>query len=137
MADDYVKAPSDVKELVNKIRSKYYSKYKKAKIITLMKLGKWSKYGTIARVSTKQRQAGIDADYILTLQADAWRHFDKRQKKALVDHELAHMRIVKTKKGKQFRLRHHEVEEFIDIVKRHGKWQESLERMHEAMEKSK
>lgn len=130
---DYLKAPSEVLHLVKKIRHKYYHKFHKAKIVTLMRTGKWDKYGTIAKVSKKQRQAGVDGDYILTFNADEWGHFEKKQKLALVDHELYHIKLLKSKKGLKWNLRHHDCEEFIDIVKRYGTWRDSLVKMKEAM----
>jgi hypothetical protein len=130
---DYFKAPSEVTKLVKDIRHKYYSKFRKAKIVILMRTGKWDKYGTMALVSKKARKAGVDGDYVLTFNADEWAGLGHKGQKALVDHELRHMARKKTKKGTQFKLFHHEVEEFIDIVKRHGMWRESLTRMKEAM----
>ena len=137
MSVDYFHAPSEVKEIVKKIRHKYYPKFHKAKIIILMRTGKWNKLGTISRVSKKQRQAGIDADYILTLSGLAWDDLSKKQKQALVDHELCHMVRLKKKSGTQWKLRHHEVEEFKDIVKRYGLWQNSLVEMFNTMKESK
>jgi hypothetical protein len=133
MSSDYFKATTEVLDLVKKIRHKHYSKFHKAKIVTLMRTGKWDKYGTIAKVSKKQRQAGVDGDYILTFNADEWAHLHTKAKHALVDHELYHMARKKTKAGTKFLLRHHDVEEFIDIVKRYGTWRPSLVDMKHAM----
>jgi hypothetical protein len=133
MSVEYFAAPNEVDHLVTKIRKRHYPKFHKAGIVILMRSGKWDKYGTIARVSKKQRLAGINGDYILTFNADEWPHLDKKQRQALVDHELYHMVRHKTKKGTQFKLRHHYVEEFIDIVKRYGTWRPSLVGMKHAM----
>lgn len=133
MSVDYFKPTSEIKALVKKIRHKYYDKFKKAKIVILMRTGKWDKYGTLALVSKKLRKAGVDGDYVLTLNADEWEHLGSKGQKALVDHELYHMAKKKTKKGTQFKLRHHDVEEFVDIVKRYGTWRPSLVEMKQAM----
>jgi hypothetical protein len=130
---DYFKAPSEVTKLVKDIRHKYYSKFRKAKIVILMRTGKWDKYGTMGLVSKKARKAGVDGDYILTFNADEWAGLGHKGQKALVDHELRHMCRQKTKNGIKFKIYHHDVEEFIEIVKRHGMWRESLTRMKEAM----
>lgn len=130
---DYFKAPGEVRKLVKKIRSKYYHKFKRAKIVILMRTGNWDKYGTIGRVSKKQRQAGVDGDYILTLNSDEWGGLSSKAKRALIDHELYHMAKKKTRNGTKFALRHYDVEEFVDIVKRYGTWRESLAKMKEAM----
>ena len=133
MAEKFSSSSKDILALIKHIRAKYYSAFKHAKIITLMRNGKWSKYGTISRVSEAQRKAGIDADYILTLSATAWESFHTKQKKALVDHELAHMVLKETKKGTQYKLKHHDVEEFCAIVKRYGEWSPNLTRFRKAM----
>lgn len=130
---DYFKAPSEVKDLVKKVRKKFYSKFKKARIVILMRTGKWDKYGTLAKVSKKQRQAGVDGDYVLTFNADEWAGLKTKGQTALVDHELYHMARKKTKTGTKFLLRHHDVEEFVDIVKRYGTWRPSLIAMKDAM----
>lgn len=121
-------------EIVRHIRHKYYKEYRDAKIITIMRNGKWSKYGTIHVVSEEQRKVGVQADYILTLSGDAWEKFSSKQKKALVDHELAHMVVKKTKKGIKYRCRHHDVEEFAAIAKRYGAWSPNLEKFKKALE---
>jgi hypothetical protein len=130
---DYFKAPKEVRSLVKKIRKKYYPKFRKAKIVILMRTGKWDKYGTMATVSKKARKAGVDGDYVLTFNAEEWPHLSSKSKAALVDHELFHMHRKKTKKGTQYLLKHHDVEEFVDIVKRYGTWRESLVQMKDAM----
>lgn len=133
MSVDYFKAPDKIESIVKKVRKRYFKDFRKAKIKTLMRTGKWDKYGTIARVSKKQVRAGIDADYILTLNADEWPKLNHKQRTALVHHELYHMAKRKTKTGVQWRLRHHDVEEFVEIVKRYGKWRQSLVEMAKAM----
>jgi len=133
MSVDYSKPTSEIKDLVKKIRQKYYPKFRKAKIVILMRTGRWDKYGTLGLVSKKARKAGVDGDYVLTLNADEWEHLGKKGQNALVDHELRHMARKKTKNGTKFKLYHHEVEEFIDIVKRHGTWRPSLVEMKDVM----
>jgi hypothetical protein len=132
---DYIPAPKDVRSVVKEMRAKYYHRFDEAKITTLMRLGKWDKWGTLARVGLKQRMAGIDADYILTLNGTAWPEMTDKQQHALVDHELLHMKIKKTKAGKSFVLRHHDVEEFIDIAKRYGGWSPNLKALGEVLAK--
>jgi hypothetical protein len=130
MAVEYTQAGKKILQLVKEIRNKHYEKFKKAKIIALMRSGKWDKWGTISRVGKMQRRAGIDADYILTLNGEAWPLMTEKQHRALIDHELYHMKKKKTKIGIAFVLRHHDVEEFIDIVKRYGDWTPNLKALH-------
>jgi putative metallopeptidase len=130
---EYVSATKEVRSIVKAMRARHYEKFKKAKIVILLRLGKWNKWGTLARVGKKQRQAGIDGDYILTFNGDAWPKLSEKQKKALVDHELYHMSRKKTKNGVQFKLRDHDVEEFVEIVKRYGDWTPNLKALHEVL----
>jgi|SRR6185312_11554431 len=132
---DFMQPDKNVRRLVKDIRAKNYEKFKKAKIVILMRLGKWDKWGTMQRVSKKMRQAGVDGDYILTLNGDAWPEMSDKQRKALVDHELYHMARKKTKYGVQFKLRDHDVEEFTEIVKRYGAWRPSLQALKEVLSK--
>lgn len=129
MAVEYTAAGKEVRSIVKQIRAKYYAKFSKAKIITLMRSGKWKNWGTIQRVGKMQRRAGIDADYILTLNGDAWLKMTSKQHRALVDHELYHMAKKKQKTGVAFVLRHHDVEEFVAIVKRYGDWSPGLKEL--------
>lgn len=135
MAVEYLPASKDVRSLVKHIRGKYYEKFSKAKIVIIMRLGKWDKWGTMQRVSAKQRQAGIDGDYILTLNGTAWPEMSSKQQKALVDHELLHMAKKKTKSGISWKLRHHDVEEFIGIAKRYGSWTPNLKALQDVLSK--
>ncbi|MGI4812701.1 MAG: putative metallopeptidase [Janthinobacterium lividum] len=131
-------SPSDATVcIVTQIRKKYYSTFKQAKIITIMRNGKWSNYGTIRVVSDEQKQAGINGDYILTLSAPAWDSFNANQKKALVDHELAHMVKKETKKGIIYRCRHHDIEEFNAIVERYGEWRPNITSFRKSLAKGK
>lgn len=132
---EFKKAEKEIRILVKRMRKKYYQKFAKAKILTLMRSGKWDKWGTIQRVGKMQREAGIDADYILTLNADAWPKMSEKQHKALVDHELYHMALKKSKKGTIFALRHHDVEEFVEIVKRYGDWSPGLKELRAILQR--
>ena len=49
----------------------------------------------------------------------AWVRLDHAQRLALLDHELCHV-IGDTDTG--FAMRHHDVEEFNDVIERHGAW---------------
>lgn len=131
----YLPVSPAVRKIVKRMRDKYYKKFAPAKIVIVMRTGRWGKWATIARVSDKQRLAGIDGDYLLTVNADAWVHLSTKQRYALIDHELFHM-VVHTKDGEvKYRLRHHDVEEFNVIIKRHGNWCASLRKMYRTMQR--
>ena len=63
-------------------------------------------------------------------------------KYALIDHEMCHAAPVVNKEGKHkkderdryvWRMRDHDIEEFHEIVKRHGIWKRDLEIFAEAL----
>lgn len=80
-------------------------------------------------------------DWVIILNRDAFGTFTPAQRKALVDHELCHCRPACTKDGTQkrdaqdkalWRVRKHDVEEFAEVVQRHGLWKSDLEAFYQA-----
>lgn len=132
---DYQPATKEVRNLVKEMRVKHYPKFEKAKIVVLLRFGKWDKWGEIGIVGKKQRVCGIDGDYVLTFNGDAWDHLSDKQKNALVFHELYHMARKKTKNGIKFKLRRHDVEEFVEVAKRYGSWTPNLKSLQEVLAK--
>jgi hypothetical protein len=70
----------------------------------------------------------IDSDeetaFVITVWENAWEKLSDRQRKALIDHELCHCRIEedeRTGKAKGV-IVGHDIEEFNDVVRRHGHW---------------
>jgi hypothetical protein len=83
-----------------------------------------------------------DYDFIIVLNKSAWDGFTKDQKLALLDHELCHIMPSEDKNGngqqddrgrKLFRTRRHDIEEFSDVVRRHGLYKKDLEKLAEIM----
>lgn len=82
-------------------------------------------------------------DFIIVLNKEFWQEFDAKQKLALTDHELWHAapkmsedtgEQVHDERGRKvWRLRKHDIEEFIGVVKRHGLWKKDLERFAAAI----
>jgi hypothetical protein len=74
--------------------------------------------GNTALVSDKQRAAGLDLDYIITLAEDEWEFLTSAQRMALLDHELCHCDYSIGEAS----VRGHDIEEFNCIIERHGLW---------------
>lgn len=83
-------------------------------------------------------------DFIILLNKVAWDAFTKEQKLALLDHELCHIMPAEDKNGehlqddrgrKLFRMRRHDIEEFSEVVRRHGVYKKDLERFAEVIAK--
>jgi hypothetical protein len=76
-------------------------------------------------------------DLVILLNRQAWDEFDGRMREALLDHELSHFAVSqdnetgedkRDERGRLcYRIRRHDVEEFTDIVERHGVWKRDLE----------
>lgn len=87
-------------------------------------------------------------DFVILLNKEVWTDdkFDKKRKLALLDHELCHATKSIGKDGHQkrdekkrrvWRTRKHEIEEFREIVERHGCYKRDLELFAEAILKRK
>ncbi len=81
-------------------------------------------------------------DGVLTLNHEVWNSsdFSEAQMRALLDHELCHLDVMNDSNGdpkldeegrKVYRIRKHDVEEFTEIVARHGCWKDDLRRFAE------
>jgi len=61
-------------------------------------------------------------DFVIVIAEDIWSHLADERKRALIDHELCHCRFEDGKAS----IRAHDVEEFSQIVERHGLWNQDL-----------
>lgn len=61
---------------------------------------------------------------MIEINKQAWDPLNKKQKRALIDHELCHC-LWDVEKG--LYMRTHDVEEFSEIIKRHGLWQPDVQ----------
>lgn len=67
-------------------------------------------------------------DFVILLNAEAWQKLEWRQRVALLDHELCHATRSVNKAGESvWRIRKHDVEEFREIIERHGCYKQDLD----------
>jgi predicted metallopeptidase len=64
----------------------------------------------------------LDYDVIIWVSEEDWNRMPLAHRKALIDHELCHIR----KGDNGLTLVGHDVEEFSDVIKRHGMWSADL-----------
>lgn len=86
-------------------------------------------------------------DVLIELAQDIWGQANDEFKVALVDHELGHIGIVRDKDGEvafdegsgrvKIRMNHHDIEEFEDVLQRHGAYHKDLREFLRAYELSK
>jgi predicted metallopeptidase len=71
---------------------------------------------------------GITQDlFLIEIAEDVWEYLDDKTKVALVDHELCHCNVEDDpEKGLILSTRPHDLEEFNEIVVRHGAWRENV-----------
>lgn len=86
--------------------------------------------GNASKVSDKQRVAGLDLDYIITIAYDYWQAMTIEHKKALIDHELCHCDY----NDGDTKMRGHDIEEFQCIIDRYGLWRPDLEKIAPSFE---
>ena len=62
-------------------------------------------------------------NYVLWVHKPTWNTLNENQRKALVYHELCHISHTAKKDGSvKFKLKKHDLEEFLDVVKSFGFW---------------
>lgn len=102
--------------------------------------------GRMRKASELDREF-VKHDLVLVLNRDQWHVLSEPQRLALVDHELCHARASLDSKtlepvhdahgNRVYRLRKHDVEEFREIVERHGLWKADVELFAASTEKAK
>lgn len=68
----------------------------------------------------------VEPFFIIEIAEDVWGLISPPQRDALVDHELSHCRIEHTETGPKLVLATHDVEEFEEVLRRHGLWRSDL-----------
>jgi Putative phage metallopeptidase len=72
-------------------------------------------------------------DLMVTFCWEVWKQLNNFERKALTDHELCHFAL----NNGRWAIRPHNVEEFTDIIARHGDWAGSLRRLETAKKSHK
>jgi len=84
-------------------------------------------WGKARLISAKEREYHPH-DFVLELNFDAWRALEPKQQRALIDHELCHCGAAVDDAGETtYYIRKHDLEEFNEIVERHGLWRKEAE----------
>lgn len=75
-------------------------------------------------------------NFVILLNFEAWNGMSGDQRRALMDHELSHAETVKQSDGEDaedeggrtvYRIRKHDIEEFREVIARHGLYKRDLE----------
>ena len=79
---------------------------------------------------------GVELDFLIEFDWSTWIVMDEESKEALVDHELTHCAY--TDRGDEIvpTTIEHYIEEFPEIVERHGLWHSRLKKMADVMKRT-
>jgi Putative phage metallopeptidase len=137
-------------KLLNEVRDKYHEDTRQARVALAWRLReKPDKDGRIVlgrciKVSDLNKEFA-SWDFIITLNKIVWDdpEFDKKKKLALLDHEMCHAApSLDEESGEHkrdeldrlvYRTKKHSIEEFTEIVERHGCYKSDLERFAETL----
>jgi hypothetical protein len=72
--------------------------------------------------------------FLMEIAADIWEYLEPWQRVALVDHELYHFTIEYDDNGVKLGIRAHDIEEFIEVLVRHGRWDKDLSEFGNALQ---
>lgn len=133
MAIEWWQVPPEVTEMAEELIQEYHPSLLDARIAILFRSeapvtnGK-ATLGMASKVNDKWRPLLEDREmhFVIWLAYDRWEDMDKRQKRALLDHELCHCFIDHDGKPQ---IHPHDFEEFAVVIARHGFWNADLERL--------
>lgn len=73
--------------------------------------------------------------FVIEIAEPVWAILGATERTALVDHELCHLTTEEDKDGDlKLKLRPHDLEEFVAIVRRHGLWRDDVENFAAAVQ---
>jgi len=133
---EYLKS-NILEEIAQQVINEYPldSKIKEAKIVYLFSTRKKSNFaGKIQKPGGTWKYLS-DYDFVVIIHQESWNNFAQDQKKALLYHELSHV-FHKEKDNKIiWKLRVHDVEEFINVVEHFGYWSPMLKELKKTNER--
>lgn len=135
-------AGKDVKDMLDEIIKEHHKELGRTNFLILFKHGGWESKGRRilgrAKVVGEDLRSTFGKDAIIYLNNDAWHYLSEAQRKYLLDHELYHLDVVKDKNYDTVELSDgrpklttvpHDLEDFVEIVKRHGIIMEDVKRL--------
>jgi hypothetical protein len=129
-------ADEDVREMANDVIAHHHPHLADANFVFLMRSptakskGK-AVLGTAKKATPEHKALYLgEVDFIVTLAGAEWKDMTNRARRALLDHELCHC-VGDSMKG--WSMRGHDVEEFSEIIERHGLWHDELKELGETM----
>ena len=132
----YSAAP-EVEELARSLIEDHHSHLVEARIKYLFRNGKWAKKGRSvlgqAKLASEDTRFIGQYEFVIIVNLVAWNNASAATREALIDHELYHCGCEVDRAGnKRWNIVDHDVTEFIAVVRRHGLWEDDLQRLMKA-----
>lgn len=88
-------------------------------------------------VETEDGFSRLEDGFAIVLWEEQWRELSTEHKDALLDHELCHcwVEAVESEDGSTrlvCKIKGHDIEEFYDVIERHGDWMGEVKRLNDA-----
>jgi predicted metallopeptidase len=123
---DYAEA-EDVEIIAKRLYKKFNLWFDVPKIKYLFRESEKSTFNAQISKATGKWAYLTDYDYIIEVWTVFWESATDTQKQALLYHELSHVECKEDDDGDiTWRIREHDIEEFINVIKEYGTWNESL-----------
>lgn len=136
MSVEWREAPQEVIDIAGRIIQQYHPHLEDASIGFIMRSEAPRSGGKItlgkARKVPADQQVHLDFDFIIWLAEDVWDRLSRRQREALIDHELSHCKF----DGFVASIKPHDVEEFTHIIERYGFWWPSSDAFEAAVQQA-
>lgn len=139
-------APLEVQELLDDVIDAFHDDLAESNFLVLFKHGGWQSKGKTVlgkvQVLSDAFRRTMNKDAIIYLNADMWALLSATQKKYVLDHQLYTLNLVydrhdNVKEAADGRALlttvPHDIEGFVDVVKRHGIIMEDVKRLARAM----
>ncbi|WP_201319080.1 putative metallopeptidase [Paenibacillus sp. EPM92] len=139
-------APQNVVDLLEEVIGEHHKELAVSNFLVLFKHGGWKSKGKTVlgkvRVLSDDLRRTMNKDVILYLNADMWAILSQPQKKYVLDHNLytldlkynRHGDILEAADGRPLLTTvPHDIEGFVDVVRRHGIIMEDVKRLARAM----
>lgn len=148
MADPVVIRPAtEVEPIARRLITENHSQLRDATILYLFTNKESKRQGKIVAAKTTKcsplerylssgevRSVDDGADFTIVFDEELWASHDQAWRVACVDHELTHCSLKVTDDGEEtWAIRPHDVEEFVEVVERHGLWDAELEDLGRAV----
>ena len=137
MAKEY-KRQTDIASQTTSVIGKWHLHLKAYRLVAVgVTGGMKSKDKTVfakVKVASAMEECLGRCDIILQVNMEIWVNLNGRERRALLDHEMCHVREIADKDGgKRLTVVHHDIGEFAAIINRHGLWDSDLKRFFKAI----